>query len=177
MWKFDTDPSQGEKWAVIPEFPLYSISTHGRVQNNRTRRTLATSTTSFGHVKVKLRPPHGDPRTMSVPLLVAQAFIEPPDPLCDNVILLDGNLQNVHVDNLGLRPRWFAWKYARQLRTEYHKPYHTMSIYCEDTNRIYPSTIACGMEHGLLFRDIWNAAWHISHFRIYPFMWRFYLVD
>lgn len=169
--------TQDEIWAFIPDFPLYSISTHGRVLNNRTSRILSTSTTSFGHVKVKLRPPQGVARTMSVPLLVAKAFLEPPDPRCDNVILLDGNLQNVHVDNLGLRPRWFAWKYTRQLHVEHHQPYHTMPIYCEDTDRWYSSTIECGMEHGLLFRDIFNSAWDPHHHRIYPFGWRFYRPD
>ena len=166
-----------EEWAVIPEFPLYSISTHGRVANNGTGRILSTNPNNFGHIQVKLYPAQGSARNRSVALLVAQAFIEPPDPLCDNVILLDGNLQNVHVDNLALRPRWFAWKYARQLHVEHHKPYHAMPIYCEDTDRTYPSTIACGMEHGLLFREIWNAAWRGGYPGVYPFRWRFRLVD
>jgi hypothetical protein len=107
---------------------------------------------------------------MSVALLVAEAFVEPPDELCDNVILLDGDLQNVAASNLALRPRWFAWKYARQLRTD-NSSFHLISIYSVSLDRYYPSIFDCGTEHGLLFSDILRSG-NVGT-GVYPYGWRF----
>lgn len=159
----------GESWRFIPDFPAYSISTTGRVRNDRTGRLVATSVSNFGHVKISLLGVDGR-RTMSVALLVAQAFVAPPDELCDNVILKDGNLQNVDYRNLELRPRWFAWKYARQVRCPPLSRY-LIPVYNFTIGQRYPSIVACGMEHGLLFLDIWRSA-NIG-VRVYPYKWQF----
>lgn len=159
-----------EVWKKIPEFPIYSVSNLGRVWNDRYGRELQTNPNNFGHMRVTLRE-GGIAHTVSVALLVAEAFVEPPDELSDHVILLDGDLRNVSAYNLAFRPRWFAWKYARQLRTEPY-PQYRLQIYNITLDRWYPSVIDCGMDHGLLFADIWRSA-NRRNGGVYPYGWEF----
>lgn len=159
-----------EVWQQIPDFPAYSVSTWGRVCNNETDRIMSVSRTNFGHMKITLYDVTDSRRTMSVALLVAEAFVEPPDELSDNVILLDGDLQNVVASNLALRPRWFAWKYTRQLRIN-NPSFHLIPIYNVSLGRFYPNIFDCGTEHGLLFSDILRSANAATG--VYPYGWQF----
>lgn len=149
-----------EIWSPIPEFPNYSVSNLGRILNERLDRLMALSQSNYGHAKVALL--HEDTRqrfTRSVALLVADAFIEPPDELSDSVILLDGDLEHVAAVNLAWRPRWFAWKYARQLRRPTSRYYENLAVYNVVNRRRYPSIEAAGMREGLLFEDIWYSTY------------------
>jgi len=159
-----------EVWRPIHGFPAYSISSLGRLCYINTGRIMATSRTSFGHAKISIIDSEKCRRTMSVALLVAEEFVEPPDELSDNVILLDGDLQNVEASNLALRPRWFAWKYARQLRID-NSNFRLIPIYNVSLGRFYPSIFDCGTEHGLLFSDILRSA--NTGAGVYPYGWRF----
>ena len=159
-----------EVWRQIRGFPAYSVSSLGRLCYNKTGRIMATSKTSFGHVKISINDVQRRRRTMSVALLVAKEFVEPPDELSDNVVLLDGDLQNVAADNLALRPRWFAWKYTRQLRID-NPSFRLIPIYNVYLERYYPSIFDCGTEHGLLFSDILRSA-NVGT-GVYPYGWKF----
>jgi len=161
-----------EVWKRAPGFPAYSVSSAGRLRYNKTGRIMSTSRTTWGHVKISINDEEGRRRTVSVAPLVAHAFLEPLDELSNSVILLDGDLQNLDVRNLALRPRWFAWKYARQLRTDnsnFH--FHRIPIYNVTLDRYYPSIFDCGKEHGLLFSDILRSA-NVGT-PVYPYGWRF----
>lgn len=162
-----------EIWKTIPEFPRYAVSTEGRIRNHLTGKFVSASVNNFGHLRVNLLGRDGR-RGMSLALLVAEAFVDPPDPLSDCVIILDGDFQNVHVSNLALRPRWFAWKYTRQLKVPFRPHYLNQAVYCYTTGRHYPSIIACGMKEGLLFQDIWSAANRGG--AVYPYRWQFEFV-
>ncbi len=149
-----------EVWQTIPEFQNYQISNLGRVYNIKKDIIMRTSLTNFGHVKLTLKSDWSEERfTRSVAQLVAEAFVEPPNLMCDHIIILDGNFSNVAATNLAWRPRWYAWKYSRQFRL--HKPifYRNLTIHNLVTGSYYESVMEAGMTEGLLFEDIWRSTY------------------
>src|SRR4051794_7454759 len=90
-----------ELWKVIPEFPIYSVSSFGRLYNNRTQRYLHPTKNNYGHLKVNLSLDGTSERfTRSVAKLVGEAFIKKPDPRCDFIVLLDGDFDHVAAANI-----------------------------------------------------------------------------
>jgi len=149
-----------EEWVTIPEFTMYNISSFGRVFNNRTQKIMKTSHTPHGHVKITLRSDWSSERfTRSVAKIVAECFVLPPNILCDAVVILDGNLDNVAAENLVWRPRWFEWKYTRQLKENQPLQYHNLYVYDKIYEQEYDSVIHAGMSVGLLFVDIWRSTY------------------
>ena len=149
-----------EEWASVPYFPNYSISSFGNVFNHRTDRMMSPSRTLQGDLKVTLVN-EKQRVTRSVRVLVAEAFVNPPDlgedegyPVCDTVIVLDGNKENVMADNLAWRPNWFAFKYARQFTQEYPEVYYTRRVANVTRGVYYISILQAGVKEGVLFEDI-----------------------
>jgi len=156
-----------EVWKPIPEFPRYQISNLGRVYNQERDIIMQTSHTNFGHVKITLRSEHyGIRYTRSVAQLVAEAFVEPPNIHCDQIVILDGNFDNLAFYNIMWRPRWFAWKYTRQLKMIQPMHYKNLPIVNVVTHDSYESVIDAGMTEGLLFNDIWRSTY--AHSVVYP---------
>lgn len=146
-----------EEWALIREFPNYVVSNQGRVMNEATRRVLRDSVTEHGVVKVGLVR-CGRQYTRSVKLLVAEAFVEREMDLFDTPIHLDNDQANNAAANLVWRPRWFAWKYARQF--EDCEEYLFGGLYlCPQTGETYESIYEIGTKHGLLFKDVLYHIW------------------
>jgi hypothetical protein len=155
------------QWRTISEFPTYSIDQFGQIYNTKTERLMSLSHTIYGHKKITLTAYDGTRHTRSVALLVAVAFVEPPNALCDNVMVLDGNLSNVAASNLVWRPRWFVWKYSRQLKIEQPIHYRNLHVANIDENVEYRSIIHAGMVEGLLFNDIWRSTYMGS--KVFPY--------
>lgn len=163
------------EWRTISEFPNYEINARGEVYNSRTHQLMRSSVTNHGHVKITLmtREPDEDGvminvrYTRSVALLVAEAFVTPPNALCDCVIVLDGVLTNVRADNLAWRPRGFAWSYVRQLRTDQPRHYSNLRVVNITDNIEYESIIHASMVEGLLFNDVWRSTYSGSH--VFPY--------
>lgn len=157
-----------EIWSPIPDFSSYAISNIGRVYNQVRERFIPTSQTQHGHVKVSIQSDYGQRHTLSVALLVANAFVERPDnPFCDHVLLMDGKLENVAAANLAWRPEGFCWKYRQQLATPQYRQYENLAVYNVTNRRRYPSIVACGKREGLLFEDIWNSC--NTGYGVFPF--------
>lgn len=142
----------------LEEFPQYFVNPLGEIYNRATHRDMRYSRTPFGHVKVSLINEHGR-FTRSVSKLVAEAFVEKPNPMCDKVIMLDGTLDNVRADNLAWRSGWFAWKYTRQLKIVQPDHYWNLPIRNPITCVEYDSVIHAGVSEGLLFDDIWRSTY------------------
>jgi hypothetical protein len=154
-----------EVWKIIPSFPDYQVSSLGRVYNDRLGLMMRVSINNHGHKKISLR--RGPFRyTRSVAVLVAEAFVSPPNALCNRVVVLDGDFFNVKAENLVWRPAWFAWKYTHQLKTPQPIHYHNLSVRNISKNIEYPSIIEAGMREGLLFKDIWRSTFR--HESIFP---------
>lgn len=156
-----------EIWRVIQEFPNYEISNLGNVLNLRTERLMRTSNTGFGHVKITLVSEYDGKRyTRSVAQMVAKEFVSPPNALCDHLVILDGDFENVCADNLVWRPRGFAWKYTHQLKE--HQPVYYRNLMVRNllNDEVYGSIIEAGMSEGLLFDDVWRSTY--TGDRIFP---------
>ncbi len=157
-----------ELWKPIPEFPNYQISNLGRVYNNRTEHIMSTSLTNFGHVKITLKSDWSDERfTRSVAQMVAEAFLEPLNCKDNQVVVLNGDFSNVEAANLAWRPRWYAWKYSRQLKARQPVYYKNLAVRNVVTDVYYNSIEEAGMAEGLLFDDIWRSTY--THAQLFPY--------
>lgn len=148
-----------ELWKNILEFPDYNISSLGRVYNVKRNMIMSTSLNNYGHVKITLAARDRTRHTRSVAQLVAEAFVEAPTLLCDQIIVLDGDFTNVSAENLAWRPRWFAWKYTHQLKTTQPPHYRNLQVMNIVNDNEYRSIIVAGMYEGLLFSDIWRSTY------------------
>ncbi|HYG76384.1 MAG TPA: HNH endonuclease [Planctomycetota bacterium] len=89
-----------EKWAAVPDFPGYEVSSRGRVRSFRVPKLLRIEGQGRGHASVWLMQ-NGKPRRRAVHRLVLLAFAgRPAEGLeaCHN----DGDLKNNRLENL----RW-----------------------------------------------------------------------
>lgn len=153
------DPfNYGEEWAEIEGFPRYMISTEGRIFNKATNRYLRSSANNYGHPKISLLTDTGR-HTRSVAFIVAKAFLRQPNIMCDRIIYLNGDLTDFRAENLAWRPRWFGWKYSRQLKLEQPAYYRNLSVVNMSTNIRYENIIEAGMSEGLLYEQIWHSTY------------------
>lgn len=145
-----------EKWEYVADFPEFSVSTYGRVMNDKTSHILSTRRNAQGILMVNLMR-DGRLYTRSVALLVARACLKIKDPeIYNSVIHLDGDRTNCHIDNLMWRPRWFSVRYHHQfIRTPYKG-----AVYLRDTDEVFDNIRDAAMKYGLLeeniFSDLWN---------------------
>lgn len=144
-----------ERWKEIPDFPGYSVSSHGRVVNDETGREMAITQNQGGVTMVGLTKGLKQYRR-SVTLLVADAFLDPLETptTFDTPIQLDGDRWNNRVDNLMWRPRAFAVKYHRQFERE---PFVPVPIYEEATGEEFPTSREAAVKYGLLETEIFRA--------------------
>lgn len=169
---YSPSPELLEEWSVISEFPYYSISNLGRVFNERYNHIMRPSVNNHGHLKITLAREESffneltkeveictNRYTRSVARLVAEAFVEVPNSLCNEVVVLDGRFQNVVATNLVWRPRWYAWKYTRQLKTKQPIYYRNLRVLNLVTKVEYDSIVEAGMSEGLLFDLIWESTY------------------
>lgn len=172
-----------EQWLIIEDFPTYEISSRGQIYNHRTRQLMRTSVNNYGHVKITLKARHTQGRcdfcgafvdirvsklgekpcpirhTLSVALLVATAFVDRPTPLCDQLVILDGDFRNVSAYNLAWRPRTFAWKYTRQLKVDQPLHYLNLPVCNVISGNEYECIVHAGITEGLLFSDVWRSTY------------------
>lgn len=146
--------------ADIPGFPRYAVSNYGRIWNKIFEMQMqpSVSTQRFGHLKISLIDENCIRRSVSVARLVAQAFVEPPNPKSDHVILKDGDLHNVAAPNLEWRTRRQAWLYRRQMQTPPNPHWQSTMIRNVDTGVEYNNVVHCGIIEGLLFEEIMESA-------------------
>lgn len=153
------DPfNYGEEWADIEGFPRYMVSTEGRIFNKISNRNMRSSSTNYGHPKISLLTDNGR-HTRSVAFIVAKAFLDKPNILCDRVIYLNGDLTDFRAENLAWRPRWFGWKYSRQLKTQQPAYYRNLPVVNVSTGVRYENITEAGMSEGLLFDQIWHSTY------------------
>lgn len=92
-----------EEWAIIDAFPLYSVSTFGRVRNDKSNRILMPLSNNRDVLLVNLSK-HGYSVSRPVKKLVAEAFIPKP-PFFERkrsciIRHIDENWLNCRADNL-----------------------------------------------------------------------------
>lgn len=89
-----------EVWEAIEDFPMYAVSSYGRIMNVHTERLLRTRYHRNGHVMVNLSR-NAVKHTFYVSRLVARAFFLNYQP---GIMVLhkNGNLDDISVLNLTL---------------------------------------------------------------------------
>lgn len=163
-----------EVWRQIYEFPRYSISNEGRVQNNITRRIMRLSVNQFGIVYVGLMDGPTQYKR-SVAVLVADAFLpdfDRPDSF-DTPIHLDGDKTNCSYDNLKWRPFWFALKYHRQFRSG--RIHIRTTIEEEKTGERFRNSMSAAVAYGLLELEV--AISTETGEAVWPTYQKFHVVD
>lgn len=141
-----------ETWFQIKDFPNYAVSSYGRICNEERGRIVKTSTTRQGGIKVGLTQ-GGRQYTRSVKVLVAEAFIKGRTHTFDTPMHLDGDQSNNHISNIVWRPRWFAWKYARQF--EKIDDYIGLGpISDRKTGLLYSDIVEASLANGVLFYEV-----------------------
>jgi hypothetical protein len=158
-----------EAWFSLQDFPGYSVSSQGRVRNDRFERVLTVLTNGRGVAMVSVTR-DGKKTKVALGRLVAKAFVEVPIyriPF-DTVIHLDGNNMNNHPSNLRWRPFWFAKVYCRQF-----KIYSGSSLPIRDCNtgEIYGGVWEVVTRNGVLYRDVITHAY--DHEPVFPTFQRF----
>lgn len=144
-----------EEWRVIPEFPEYSVSTLGRVMNNRTGRILVLTQNQYGVAQVGFFL-DGVQYKRGVAKLVAHQFLDPSAlEAFDTPINLDGDRMNNEIDNLMWRPRWFAIQYHRQFHHP-HPGFKTPIVEVK-TNEHFKTSMHAATRYGLLDKEIFIA--------------------
>lgn len=92
-----------ETWAVIPGFPHYEASTHGRIRSHhREEPQLLSPFVSHGYLRVSVSAPDGTRHKRAVHTLVALAHIDAEPAPGLEVAHLDGDRANCAASNL----RW-----------------------------------------------------------------------
>lgn len=145
-----------EQWRDIKDFPGYIVSCRGRIYSNRTGTMLSFSKNQSGVVKVNLMRNH-EIHTRAVRNIVARSFL--PAEYWDGdstAINLNGDLEDNRIENLAVRPRWFALMYVRQFHTQPPIEYH-VRVLDNMTDVCYPNVMAVGKEKGELWEYIYGS--------------------
>ena len=155
----------GEVWSDIQGFSRYAVSNYGHIWNMIFDRPMSPSKSTTGHQKISLIDDEGVRRDRGVALLVAEAFVDPPNYMCTEVIIKDGDVWNAAANNLAWRPPRVAYLYARQMRTEQPLHYHNLPVRNLNTGAVYKNIIQAGVTEGMLFEDIFsscNNKWRVG---------------
>jgi hypothetical protein len=147
--------AEEELWTRCPGFPLYEVSTSGKIFNLETNREMSVRPNNHGHPKISLMELGGTRRTVSVAKLIAEAFCPRPTEDCNQLIRLDGDFGNLTAANLAWRPPKFAWKYTRQMKEQQPLYFRNLPVVNDQTGVEYTSIVDAGITEGLLFEDIW----------------------
>lgn len=137
---------------TIDDFPGYHVTNHGRFFNSRTGRLMKLSPTNNGDLTVGLMRNKHQFR-FSAKGIVARAFVEGENEIFNCPMLLDCDKENLHVDNIVWRPRWFAWCYTHQFN-DIENWYFYGPIVDKATRTEYVNYIEAAVIHGLLCKDI-----------------------
>jgi len=151
-------------WRGIEPFPGYSVSDEGNVRNDATDRLLRRPINEHGIVYVGISRDNRQYKR-SVASLVTQAFLPRPKLDAFNTpIHLNGDKTDVRLDNLDLRPLWFARAYHQQ----FHQPRRGFlrPVVEIKTGEVFKNSWEAAIKFGLLDREILIAM--LNGMYVYP---------
>lgn len=143
-----------EEWKVIPGFSKYEVSTDGRVRSNARKNPIIKSPhySKFGYPMVSLVADDGKTYGRTIHSLVAEAYVENPDP--ENYIVirhLDSDPKNCHYTNLAYGTISMNYRDMMEANRQWTKP-----VYCYETDTIYHSGQDAARELGLQKASVTN---------------------
>jgi hypothetical protein len=143
-------------WRQIDGYENYSVSNDGVVRNDKYNRNVRVNYTHDGTPVVSLTK-NGRTSHHSLAKLVAQAFDPPINSYFNTPTLLDGDKENVRIENVVWRPRWFAIKYHKQIRAP-RDPSKQVSVIELGTHMLFVDAYDAATKYGLLVDDIITSA-------------------
>jgi hypothetical protein len=149
----------------IPGFQNYFIYNNGTVINVNTGREMVLSPTMHGDLTVGLTKA-GVQHRRSVKVLVAHAFVDGYTDFFNTPIQLDGRMDNLNDWNIRWRPRWFAWKYARQLSDTHPGWFYNGPIFDTTHGIQYATIFEAAITNGNLCDDIRSSL--LDDIRVFP---------
>lgn len=142
-----------EQWVEIPEFENYVVNQFGEIVNIQRGYSVSPRPNQYGHVRVGLTK-YGRQCTKALAPIVAEAFVQRPEPHFNTPIHLDGDLWNCRADNLMWRPRAFAIMYHKQFRLDtFHTNYRVPLIEIE-SGLTYAGVKEACIANGLYWFDV-----------------------
>lgn len=148
-----------EAWMRFESYPGYSISNTGVIRNDKTHRILKRLILPSGEPAVSLYV-SGSSVLRQVTSFMKDTWLEPhPIVHFNTVIHLDCDRENCHVDNLVLRPRWFAIKYHKEHSTDLF-PNWNKSFRVVETGDVFDTAYECSRQYGALQQDVRRALWN-----------------
>lgn len=110
-----------EKWAKIPEYPTYEISSYGFVRNTKDNNIISPWIPNNGYYYIRLQSNTNKP--LRVHTLVADAFVNKPDNFNERITVnhIDGNPVNNNYTNL----EWVTYS-GQQLDVNKRNPNKTL---------------------------------------------------
>lgn len=164
-----------ERWTEVRDFPGYSINEEGLVRNDRTGRIMKWTRSGIGVPIVSLRRDRTYGRQVST--LMVQSWFDPPEnPRFNTVVHLDGDRWNCRIDNLVLRPRWFALAYNKELE-EPPFPRWDYPIILVETGEVFEHAKEAAIQYGILQMDIFLSIWNQTDRPVFPGAWHFRLAE
>lgn len=139
-----------EVWAAHLGYPGYSISTFGRIRNDR-RNLVLTPLEYPGHRKAVRMTLNGAQINRGVAKLVCETFRWQREGWT-TPIHFDGDIHNCHMENVDWRPRWFALKHTQQFYKDRRD--HDDPVRDVDTGVVYDSPWAVVFACGILYMDL-----------------------
>ncbi len=139
-----------EQMTIIPGFPDYLVTDHGRVLDSK-HREMTRSPNEWGVLTVGLTK-HGKQHRRSIKKLVAESFVSGQTEIFDTPILLDNDQENLFAGNMLWRPRWFAIEYSVQFHLE--EPWWNAGPLVDDHDNQYETIYDFVQATGSLFRDV-----------------------
>ncbi len=148
-----------EAWQAVTKFPHYSISSFGRVKNNKTGEVRRITITDPGFPAVTLYGADSKSRYLRhINVMVAEAFL--PTAIDDKMTAvwhIDGDPQNCRADNLRweYRNRVLDWNEQHRLKAPRLR---TPRVRNNRTGIVYENAYECAMAEGDLESTIvWKA--------------------
>lgn len=123
-----------EIFKICHQYPKYSVSNYGRVQNNKSKRILKGMDRK-GYLRLKLMTMNSNGKMVSIHRLVAEEFIDNPEGY-DCIDHKDRNKQNNFVNNL----KWCNHRINNRNKSSSGVVNFTGVSYCNTENR-YVATI------------------------------------
>jgi len=153
-----------EEFRVISEFRMYAVSNHGRVMNLHRDTEMVLSHNATGELTVGLWQ-DGRQHRRAVRGLVAREFVQGKTEIFNTPIILDGDRDNLHADNIVWRPRWFAWKYMQQFNRE-ESWWYAGPVLNIMTEIVHENIIEAAIATGSLATDVRESL--MNHTRVFP---------
>lgn len=142
-----------DAWRPIPGFPGYSVSIMGQVRHEANERLLRVRYNQYGVPYVGLMKDWKQ-YIRSLPRLVAEVFVSPPDTIFNTPMQLDGNRRNCAADNLMWRPRWYVVKYNKQFTEEPFENPILSRVRAIGEDEIFSNSLKAACRYGLLEQEV-----------------------